>query len=71
MKWTIENSRYGKVNVYEGTEITLLSLKELQDLKRDYPETILIDIFGKLSIAKNVDENTRGGYVAFAILEDS
>jgi hypothetical protein len=73
-KWTIDNSNLAKYGLcvlskHEGETIELLNLGELQALKRQEPETILISINGTEVAAKDADEDTRIGYVAYGFLE--
>ena len=74
MEWKIDNSKYGyndpeMLSNHEGETIFLMTLKELQDLKPSSPKTRLVNIFGKESIAEDANEDTRGGFVVYAILK--
>lgn len=64
--WTVKHidKAAGK---HEGLEIRLLSKIELYALKHDAPDTMLIAIDGDEVLAKNADDDTRFGYVAFGV----
>lgn len=49
---------------YEGYTIDLLTLKELRNMKKLNPDTVVISIFGEEVRAFEMDEDTRAGYVA-------
>ena len=63
-KFEIADSVEHTRSKYEGKDIDLLTLVELQTLKETNPEELLISIFGEEIPAKNVDEDTRMGYVS-------
>ena len=64
-KWTISN----KESEHFGQTIELLNLGELELLKRNEPEEVLISISGNEILAKDADNDTRMGYVAYGFLE--
>ena len=69
-QWTINNARYGefgKLTEYEGVELELLTLEELQNLKKISPKTELLNIFGIEYLAEDADEDIRYGYVAYGL----
>ena len=71
--WKIDNAKFAelgleKLSKHEGETIDLLNVGELQALKRNDPEFILISINGKEVMAKDADEDDRMGYVAYGVL---
>lgn len=73
--WKIDNSEFVRLGIkkslsnHEGETIELLNLGELQHIKENDPEMILISISGDEVPAKDADEDTRVGYVAFGFLK--
>lgn len=74
MKWTINNSRFVKlgyeVNEFEGKEIDLITVEELHFLQKKHPDQILVNIFGKTCKASEANDDDRGGYASYALLEN-
>ena len=71
--WVIDNSDMAKIGLsklteYEGKLIRLLTLEELRNIKKYCPRFGLIDIFGKVIEAKDANEDTRAGHVAYGTL---
>ncbi len=67
-KFEIAESIKNTSSKYEGKAIDLLTLEDLKELMEKNPETVLISIFGEEILAKNANEDTRMGYVAFGRL---
>lgn len=71
MNWKIEVQKYVDVgivkmpSIYEGKEISLLSLSELQEMKKNFPDTLLVSIWGIECFARDANEDTRGGWTAY------
>lgn len=71
MEWKINNSKYGQfgeLSPYEGFTVYLMTQKELYDLQAIAPETLLINIFGKVIPAKDMNDDIRFGYTAAGLL---
>jgi hypothetical protein len=60
---------HDKFSDHEGETIELLNLAELQSIKKNTPEMILISIQGDEVMAQDCDEDTRMGYVAYGFLK--
>lgn len=56
---------------HEGKTISLLTLDELQHIQKSKPNEILIDIFGDEHLAKDCDDETRFGYVAYGYIYEN
>lgn len=74
MKWTINNSRFVKlgyeVNQFEGKEIDLITVEELHFLQKEHPNKVLVDIFGRIVKASDANDDDRGGWASYALLEN-
>lgn len=73
MKWIINNKRYEvlgyEVNQYEGKELDLLTVEELHNLQKEFPNIQVINIFGDVKNAIDANDDERMGFSAYAILE--
>ena len=58
-RWTLD----------DGTVINLLTLPELNELKKNSPDALLTSITGDTEIARKCDDDIRYGYVAFGFPE--
>lgn len=47
--------------------LPLLTLDELQKIKRENPRTILLSVVGRLCYAYRASEDTRFGFTGFAV----
>lgn len=64
-KFEVADSIEHTSSKYEGLTIELLTIEELNSLKENNPETSLISIFGEDVLAKDADDDTRAGCVAY------
>ena len=53
----------------DGKLLELLTLEELNNLKKSKPNTKLINIFGDETLAKNANDDTRWGLVAYGFIK--
>jgi hypothetical protein len=67
-KWIIKQVLSGMPTKHEGKTIELLTLEDLDILKREVPDRILIDIFGNEVKVREADRDTRAGFVAYGVL---
>jgi len=67
--WKIDNQDFYRLGIidslpkHEGKTIQLLTKDELYLLQATHPDKILITIFGEEKMAKDVDDDTRGGFI--------
>ena len=66
MEWTIKKITFRgeTLSKNEGKTINLLTLGELQELKKVDPSYILVNIFGDEKQAIDCNEDTRQGFVS-------
>lgn len=65
--WIVKAFSWNPKTKFEGLEINLLTLEELENLKANAPATTLIAIDGEETTALEADTDTRYGYVAYGI----
>lgn len=71
-RWKIDNTGVlgGDFDITtNGRTIQLLTLDELEGLKRELPNMELVSIFGQRVKAIDADDDVRGGFVAYGFLE--